>query len=288
MQYEVLEDIRDTTKFRYQTIKGVKHYNFRDVIEFKEFFGNNCPVLVENWHDGRQGDWVLSDDGGVVQLLKYSSKISHPGDRPNYSYAIAWVRTVVGTFLIGTNRKRFTMDTDWSKHLSRYTFSGTNKNEPQMQRKRTELTYKEKMFVFAVLYGNTSDVYDVYSKIFKRTSKIYIGRQCRNLLSQERIMDELKKGVEEAAYDLKLDHKWVLKNLKDIAECSAEDKDRIAAIKLVGASLDTFNKSKKKERPLQLPGNGMFEGIGEIEDGTSAKIGERPSMEIPAGQENAE
>ena len=30
------------------------------------------PRLVENWKEGKEQDWVVSDDGGIVQLLKVS------------------------------------------------------------------------------------------------------------------------------------------------------------------------------------------------------------------------
>ena len=69
-----------------QKIKHIKHYVYDNVEEFKKEKGLDTQ-LVENWRDGEEGDWVLADDGGVVQLLKVSKNISHPNERKNYNAA---------------------------------------------------------------------------------------------------------------------------------------------------------------------------------------------------------
>ena len=112
---------------KYQLINSKKHYVFESRDEFENYFLSKMipvPRLVENWKEGREQDWVVSDDGGIVQLLKVSS-ISHPNDRKNYKYSKGWCRTVVGTFLMNSVSK---MDTDFSAHKNRYTFSKTIKN----------------------------------------------------------------------------------------------------------------------------------------------------------------
>ena len=65
-----------------QTIKGVPHYVYDTYEEFKE----NCPSeeLHDDWRTGNEGDWVKSDDGRIIQLLKVSKNVNHPGDRKNY------------------------------------------------------------------------------------------------------------------------------------------------------------------------------------------------------------
>ena len=48
-----------------------------------EEFKKSCPSeeLHNDWRTGNQGDWVKSDDGRIVQLLKVSKNVNHPGDR---------------------------------------------------------------------------------------------------------------------------------------------------------------------------------------------------------------
>ncbi len=85
-------------------IKGKAHYVYDSKEEFMQHTAHlegsryTDKKIVDNWRDGKEGDWVWSDDGRIVQLLKVSNNVKHPGDRKNYKYAKGWVRTVVGSF----------------------------------------------------------------------------------------------------------------------------------------------------------------------------------------------
>ena len=103
----------------YRTIRGKKHYVYENIDEYKLNGGD--AIYVKYWKDAKEGDWVEADDGGIVQLLKVGG-ITHPNDRKNYKHSKGWCRTIVGTFLINEKTK---MDTDFSSHKNRYTFSKT-------------------------------------------------------------------------------------------------------------------------------------------------------------------
>ena len=123
---------------KYQLISSKKHYVFESKDEFREYFASKMipvPRLIENWKEGKEKDWVVSDDGNIVQLLKVSA-ISHPNDRKNYKYSKGWCRTVVGTFLMNSVSK---MDTDFSAHKNRYTFSKTMVSYSSVSAKQTSL-----------------------------------------------------------------------------------------------------------------------------------------------------
>ena len=83
---------------KHKSIRGKKHYVFDNFEEYVEHFEEDA-VEVKDWKTGEEGDWVLADDGGIVQLLKVGG-IKHPNDRKNYKYSQGWCRTIVGTFLI--------------------------------------------------------------------------------------------------------------------------------------------------------------------------------------------
>ena len=83
-----------------RVIKGVAHYVYEDLDEFKKTHPNT--VVHPDWRKANEGDWVYSDDNRIVQLLKVSNEVKHHSDRKNYKFAKGWVRTVVGSFL---NRK---------------------------------------------------------------------------------------------------------------------------------------------------------------------------------------
>ncbi|MBC8551618.1 MAG: hypothetical protein H8D23_18385 [Candidatus Brocadiales bacterium] len=269
-----MEDIADDTKFRFQTIKGIKHYNFRNKDEFLEYFGVDAPPLVEEWGTAKELDWVIADDGGVVQMLKVSNKIKHPRDTKNYAYATGWCRTVVGTFFMKAGADHFQMDTDWNKHQSRYTFSGSDADRDSISHnKRKHLTNKEKKFVFAILFSDIVDVYSIYSKIFNSVQPQNIKTRCDNLMREDRIMAELEKGVKEAAEKKGLTHEWVFDKLKHFADNAEYDADKIRSTIKIGDALGTFNSSKKQEQK-RLPGAvGLF---GEVTQQTLDDISKRP------------
>ena len=134
-------------------IKGIAYYVFDNIKEFTEHFesqGKQPPHVIKDWREGKQDEWVYSDDKRIVQLLKVAHSVKHHGDRKNYKFAKGWVRTIVGTFL---NRENTFMDTDFSSHANRYTFSKTIKNPSSRVKKRTKPTNKEKEFATNVVVG---------------------------------------------------------------------------------------------------------------------------------------
>ena len=136
----------------YQVIRGKRHYVFDNVDEFTEYYHSkmmSSPEVKRNWREGKQGDWVFSDDNRIVQLLKVAP-LNHPNDRKNYKWAKNYVRTVVGTFV--NNEKTF-MDTDFEQHPNRYTFSKTIKHTNGQVKKRKKLTNNEKIFTTNVVSG---------------------------------------------------------------------------------------------------------------------------------------
>jgi len=52
----------------YKKIKGNRHYIYDDISEFSSEHPDE--TLVENWRDGKENDWVKSDDDRIIQLLK--------------------------------------------------------------------------------------------------------------------------------------------------------------------------------------------------------------------------
>ena len=57
----------------YRKIRHKKHYIYDHISEFYNAHPKQTPL--KNWREGKQGDWVWSDDGKIVQLLKVVDKI---------------------------------------------------------------------------------------------------------------------------------------------------------------------------------------------------------------------
>ena len=235
-------------------IKSVEHYVYEDIDEFRHYHDIKAK---DNWRTADEGDWVIADDGGVVQLLKVSRSIKHPNDRKNYRYAKGWCRTVVGTFLL---RDKAKMDTDFKKHKNRYTFSGTIKNPNQRIRERSKVTNKEKSFATNVVVGMgaVKAYMDAYGEVDEYKAK----KKSALLLKQRRVMSEVEKGVKDIAIQLGIDHEYVLGKLKYLADHSNDENISLQSLKELGKSIGTLgNQSKRIETGVV----GLFQGFTDKE-----------------------
>ena len=169
----------------YRAIKNKKHYIYDSYEEWEKAYPDK--TLAVDWRKASEGDWVYSDDRRIVQLLKVVDKIKHPNDRKNYKYASGYVRTVVGTFL---KKKGSKMDTDFSKHPNRYTFSGNN---PKSVKERIGVTQREKIFATNVAVG--MGPVKAYMDAYNNDDELQSRRRATILLKQERVMQEVEKSV---------------------------------------------------------------------------------------------
>ena len=239
-----------------QKIKGVSYYVFDDIKEFREHHtlqDKEIPHIIKNWREGKQEEWVYSDDNRIVQLLKVAHKVKHHGDRKNYKFAKGWVRTIVGTFI---NRENTFMDTDFSSHANRYTFSKTIKNPSSRVRKRTKPTNKEKEFATNVVVG--MGAVKAYMTAFNEENKYNARKKSAVLLKQERIRMEIDKTALEVAKELGIDHKYILQKLKDLADFSEDDGIILQSAKELGKALGTLGHTTKQKEVGVI---GMFQGF---------------------------
>jgi|TARA_Y100000310_G_C20502086_1_gene724513 ribosomal protein L31 len=238
-------------------IKGISHYVYEDIDEFREHHPN--IVVRPDWRDSDEDDWVYSDDGRIVQLLKVSKKVSHPNDRKNYTFAKGWVRTIVGSFL---NRPNIKMDTDFSSHPNRYTFSKTIKDVSKRVRERKKITKKEREFATNVVVG--LGAVEAYKNAYREVSDQKARKKATILLKQERVMKEIEKSVLDVAKEMGVDHEYVLSKLKHLADYSDDDNIILQSTKELGKIVGTSgNIIKQREMGLL----GVFEGFssGELE-----------------------
>ena len=239
----------------YQVIRGKRHYVFDNVDEFTEYYHSkmmSSPEVKGNWREGKQGDWVFSDDNRIVQLLKVAP-LNHPNDRKNYKWAKNYVRTVVGTFV--NNEKTF-MDTDFEQHPNRYTFSKTINHTNGQVKKRKKLTNNEKIFTTNVVSG--MGPVKAYMDAFKAASEDKARKKALVLLKQERIMTDIEKGVLDVAKELGIDHKYILDRLKCLADNSEDDNIILQSTKELGKIIGTSVNSVKQRDVGVI---GMFQGF---------------------------
>jgi hypothetical protein len=234
----------------YKSIKGEPHYIYDHISEFYNDHTDTTPT--ENWRNGIEGDWVWSDDKRIIQLLKVGT-IKHPGDTKNYKVAKGWVRTVVGTFLI---RERTFMDTDFSKHPNRYTFSQKIKNTSKRVKERKNVTKNERLFSVNVAGG--MGAVKAYMEAYNEINSSKARKKAIILLKQERVMQEVEKSVLDVAKSLGLDHQYVLTRLKHLADYSEDDNIILQSTKEIGKVIGTSGVTVK-QRDIGV--FGIFQGF---------------------------
>ena len=232
-------------------IKNITHYVYDDIDEFREHHPNT--VVHPDWKVADEDDWVYSDDARIIQLLKVAKQVNHHNDRKNYKFAKGWVRTVVGSFI---NRPNTKMDTDFSSHNNRYTFSKTIKNASQRVTERNKITNKEKHFATNVVVG--MGAVEAYKNAYKEMSDQKASKKATILLKQERVMKEIEKSVLDVAKEMGVDHKYVLNKLKNLADYSEDDNIVLQSAKELGKIVGTTgNIVKQREMGLL----GVFQGF---------------------------
>ena len=257
---------------KHKKIKGVKHLVFSSLDEYHKHFGKAAPLPKKDWREGEQGDWVIADDKGVIQLLKVSHNITHPNDRPNYTLNKGWCRTVVGTFLMSD---KAIMDTDFDKHPNRYTFSTKIKNTNSRVYKRKKATHKEKEFATHLVTG-TSAV-KAYMRSFNESNEGKATKKAAILLKQRRIMQEIEASALEVAKELGVDHRYILRSLKCLAENSGDDNIQLQAVKELGKAIGTLGGTKKIETGVV----GLFQGFSQDQLEAASRPSLADNTEVP-------
>lgn len=245
----------------YRSIKGKRHYVFDSVDEMGEHLNGETPRVLDDWRKGEEGDWVLSDDGRIIQLLRVKRDFKHPNDRKNYRYAQGWVRTVVGTFL---NRDRSFMDTDFGKHKNRYTFSGKHKNPNRAVKTRKKVTKKEKVFATNVAVGK--GVVNAYKDAFGDIPDERARQKGVLLLKQERVMREVEKSVLDVAKSLGIDHEYILRSFKCLVENSDDENIVLQSTKELGKAIGTVGGIQTKSLEMGLYGMVQEFSADELEE----------------------
>jgi len=235
------------------TIKYKRHYVYETLEEFYLHYDKDTPI-VKGWRTAKEGDWVYSDDGNIVQILKAKS-MSHPGDTKNYKLTNGYVRTIVGTFL---NTPKTFMDTDFDKHPNRYTFS-TNPDlvtGSQRMKKRTKCTQREKLFATQVAVG--TDAVSAYMQTFKEDNAQKARKKAVILLKQERVMSEVEKSAKDIAKQLGIDHAYILGSLKQLADTSEDQNIALQSLKELGKAIGTLGNQVKR---IDTGVVGLFQGF---------------------------
>ena len=231
----------------FKEIKGVKHF----VYSLTEWETKHPESKLESWRVGQEGDWVLTDDEHVVQILK---KVKYNN--------ISIVRCVTGTYDINGSEL---MMSEIPENI--YSFSKKDKYKTVKNRKKVNT----KEFLFAQYVARGVDITDSYIKAFDTDNKDYAKLKAQQLMRTERI----KKVVSEEIRDI-LDSEGVTPNyiiqvFKQVTDLADKDGDRLRALESLAKISGLFETEKKSEQLTVFAGF-TDEQLKAINDGQSKKL----------------
>ena len=215
----------------FKTIKGNKHYLYDST---KEFYAHNPEIVVRsNWRDGDEGEWVLTDDNHVCQLLK----IFKVGKNE-------CVRTVCGTFS-RNNKKRDMLGEDGiAEHI--YSFSGKYTTADEKPDNQTH-------FLVAKYIARGYDVIDAFKKAYPDAkSEDYIKSQASKLLKKESIQQMVKEEIREILDEEGVTPQYLIRGYKQVADLSERDADRLRSLDSLSKMSGLFDTQEKKTEELTV------------------------------------
>ena len=217
----------------FKTIKGKNHYLYSTIEKHKREHPG-CDIKKE-WRFGNTGDWVLTDDDCVVQVLKRGDITKPAGEKCEY------VRTICGSYLIRAKKEMYGQIAE-----NIYTFSG-NYDATYDRAKKRKLNNRE--FLFARYVAAGDNTLSAYKKAYpKAKDEKYIKKKTNILLNKEEVRTMVKEEIKKILAEEGISPEWIVQKYKDIADLSDRDTDRLSSLKALATMCGLFDTEKKQEQ----------------------------------------
>jgi len=202
-----------------RTIKNITHYLYENEEEFRDEQGD--IELIENWKEGKEGDWVKCDDGQVCQVLRRRKLKVKGTDRQKHHY----VRTIIGSFVC---KDKVKMSGDMRVNM--YSFGSQDKTAWQVQRERVKPTKHE--FLFAKYVAKGDNFVDAYLQAYPTNNRRYAEMEATILLKDKRIVKLIREEIDKVMNEADITPLYILNKMKDIIESiDAKDSDKVSLLK---------------------------------------------------------
>ena len=201
--------------------------------------------VIDNWREGEIGDWVLTDDECIIQVLRKGIMNRKNGEQ-------MYIGTCTGTFPVADNT---IMDAD--KRINIYSFSG-NATPEQVVINRKSMTANEELFATYISQGISPE--DAYVKAFPTNNKRYARMKAVNLIKTERVKTAVKEELKPVLQELEIDERFVLEGIRVEAQTAEKADTRLKAYFKLSDILDL--EDKNATRVQQVTGI-AFQGLTE-------------------------
>jgi len=183
--------------------------------------------------DASIGDWIETDDGCYMEVLRSGEMTKAKGKNRKVSY----IGTCTGTFL--SNSK-----IDSSRRENIYTLSGS---APKTMT-RKNLNKYERLFVHYLSSGMKP--VEAYIKAFPTNNPGYANFKSAELTKTSRIRKAMKKELKPLLEKLGITQEYVLEGIKSTVELSEKEDTKLKALFKLSDILDLEDKSSAKVTQL--------------------------------------
>jgi len=226
---------------RHYTVNKVQH----TVFDSEDEVPTDIHYLRE-WRECVLSDWVLADDGCVIQILRKGTMTKPKGKVKEVSY----VGTCTGTFITSSTTK---MDT--SKRTNIYSIGGDIERNQRLD-ERENLSTREELFV--QLYASGMDARKAYLKAFPTNNPHYAGIRAGQLIKTARVRSAMKEELKPFMEALGLDENYVLTNIKEVIDSCSKDDTKLKALFKLADIMDMEDKNKTQVTTVT---GAMFQGF---------------------------
>ena len=201
--------------------------------------------VVQDWREGQIGDWVLTDDESVIQILRRGKMSKRRGK----NRVVEYVGTCTGTFLVSSK-----VMIDSNKRPNIYSFSGYKTPEEAVI-ERKDINKYEALFLCHLSTGIGPE--EAYLKAFPTSNRKYAIEKSSTLVRTERILTAMKEELKPVCEKLGVDPESVIKKIKEKADDN-EDRDQLKALFKLADILDL--EDKNRTQVTQVTG-ALFKGF---------------------------
>ena len=221
----------------FKTIKGKNHYLYSTIEKHKREHPG-CDIKKE-WRFGNTGDWVLTDDGYVVQILK-AGKIKRPNNKK-----VKYIRTICGSFLTEGKKEMCGLIAE-----NIYTFSGTNEYKKFLS--KSDVTSKEVMFAQYVAKG-VSPV-DAYLKTYDTENERYAKQKSGQLLKTERMQKMIREEVQLVLNEERVSLNYIVRRFKQVADAGKSDAGVLRSLESLAKIAGLYEQQQSSHQELTVWG----------------------------------
>lgn len=209
---------------QFKKIKNKKHYIYT-VSKWETKYPNR---LLCHWKVGQEGDWVLTDDEHVCQILK----------RAKYGRTEI-VRTICGTFDVNAD---VSMVAEIPENI--YSFSKSNCYKNFKDRK--DVTSRELLFARYIAKGD--NVVTAYLNAYKTENPEYANKRSQSLLKTERIQSMINEEVRKILDEEGVTPNYIIRTFKLVSDLSERDTDKLRALESLAKMSGLFEQEKQTEQ----------------------------------------